>query len=117
MAMNPEQERELFRRQLEEDLGELRFARTTEVLKRTHPRTWHARLDSLWNKEIELPLFPLGMSLALLVTIATVAQWKNSDTDEDASGEQRQLIQAGGNTYWKDDYEKAVAASEVDHKS
>ncbi|BBI31658.1 hypothetical protein [Cohnella abietis] len=110
--MKPEQE--LIKRQLEEELELLRFSRGREVLERTHPRSWRSRLKAFWNKEIELPVIPLGVGIALIATIVMIAQL---DKDEHRGADaiylqKRQLIEIGGNTYWKDDYEKAVSEDE-----
>jgi hypothetical protein len=108
-------EREHCKRKLDEELGRMRFTKEAEVLGLTHPRTWRQKWGALWNKEIEVPLLPLGMSMAVIIAIMAVVQVRNSEiNDETRQGDQRQLIEAGGNTYWKDQYERAVASLEGD---
>lgn len=117
--MKPEQE--FIRKKLDEELEELRFLKGAEVLDRTHPRSWRAKLRAAWNYELELPLIPIGASLAVLLTILFVAQLQEDmgkgRSTEDMSRAGRQLVEAGGNTYWKDDYEKAVKGVEVKDQS
>ncbi|GMK40850.1 hypothetical protein PCCS19_39060 [Paenibacillus sp. CCS19] len=119
--MRPEQEQELIRTKLEEELGELRFLRSAEVVARTHPRSMWTRLRALWNYELELPLIPIGASFALLIAIVFVAQLQekaeHSEPTKDVPRAERQLVEAGGNTYWKDDYEKAVNDVEIKNQS
>jgi hypothetical protein len=119
--MKTEQEQEFIRRRLEEELGDLRFLKGAEVLDRTHPRSWRAKLRALWNYELELPLIPIGASFAVLLAIFLVDQLQE-DTGKgqptvDMSRSGRQLVEAGGNTYWKDDYEKAVEGVESKDQS
>lgn len=116
MAMKREQE--FIKKRLDDELAMLYFNREEEVLRRTHPRSWHERLKALWNKELEVPLLPIGMSVAMLFAVVAVTQLQDFQNRQDTpSGDHRQLIEAGGNTYWKDDYEKVVNAVEGDHKS
>lgn len=115
MAMKREQE--FIKKRLDEELGTLHFTKESEVLRRTHPHSWQERLKAFWNKEIEVPLFPLGMSMAVILTVVAVTQLQSAMDKGDSNEEQRQLIEAGGNTYWKDDYEKAVALVEDDLQS
>lgn len=119
--MKPEQEQEVIRQRLDEELGELHFLKSAEVLNRTHPRSWLAKLRALWNYELELPLIPIGASFAVLLAILFVAPLKENmgkgKSAVDLPRAERQLVEAGGNTYWKDDYEKAVEGVEIKDKS
>ncbi|QYR21902.1 hypothetical protein KZ483_02360 [Paenibacillus sp. sptzw28] len=113
--MKMDREQDSFKRRLDEELGELHFTREMEVLERTHPATWQARLKSIWNKEIEVPLLPV--CAAFLLLFATVVIYGSLNFGSPAGRhsvdrEQRHLIVAGGSTYWKEDFEKAVAAHE-----
>ncbi|WP_090117691.1 hypothetical protein [Cohnella sp. OV330] len=109
------------RAKLDEELEELRFLKGAEVLNRTHPRSLPAKLRALWNYEIELPLIPVGASFAVLLVILFAAQFEEHTDQGDLAGDtpraDRQLVEAGGNTYWKDDYEKAVKSVEVKDQS
>jgi len=114
-----DRERESIRNKLDEELRELKFERAEDVIRRVHPRTWRERLSGIWNKEIEVPVLPLGMSFAVILAVVAVSHLRTSG-DEGKSGrngEERQLIEAGGNTYWKDEYERAVAAIEAEGQS
>ncbi|GGD51472.1 hypothetical protein [Paenibacillus nasutitermitis] len=111
--MKPEQHS--FKRQLDEELDALRFTGHHKVRTRTHPRSWLERLRSIWNTELEIPLLPAGSAVLVLLAIAAVHEWQQSHTDENGTGNP-QLIEAGGNTYWDDDYKKAVAMNETDRQ-
>ncbi|CAM3911401.1 hypothetical protein COLU111180_13985 [Cohnella lubricantis] len=119
--MRPEEEQQFIRDRLDEELGDLRFLRSAEVLDRTHPRSLPAKLRALWNYEFELPLLPIGASFAVLLAILFVAQLQeNTDNRQRAAvmpRAERQLVEAGGNTYWKDEYEKAVRGVEAQDQS
>jgi hypothetical protein len=108
-------ERESMNKRLREELDGLRFGGQEDVVRRTHPRSWRDRLRALWNKELEIPVVPLGLSFAVILAVVAASQLRSPEDDGDAaSGEARQLIEVGGNTYWKDDYERAVASIESD---
>lgn len=119
--MKPEQEQEFIRRRLNEELEELRFLKGAEVLDRTHPRSLPAKLRALWNYELELPLVPIGAGLAVLIAILFVAELTENANKGESTGNrprtERQLVEAGGNTYWQDDYEKAVRSVEIKDQS
>lgn len=110
--MKPEQAQASMRAKLEEELKEMHFSRSTEVLNRTHPRSLPAKLRAWWNYEIELPLIPLGAGFAVLLVILLATQFEEHSDPGDLAGDMpradRQLVEAGGNTYWKEDFEKAV---------
>lgn len=118
--MKPEQAQTSMRAKLEEELKEMRFSKGAEVLNRTHPRSLPAKLRALWNYEIEVPLIPLGASFAVLLVILLAVQFEEHSDKDDMTGDMppdRQLVEAGGNTYWKDDYDKAVKRVEVKDQS
>lgn len=110
-------EQEDIKRRLDEELSRLSFSGQERVLQQTHPAAPLARLRALWNKELEIPLKPLGALSALLVAGALILCYPQSGTPDQqapplpAQG-QRELIEAGGNTYWKDIYEQAVRRHE-----
>ncbi len=106
-------ERESMNKRLREELEELRFGGQEDVVRRTHPRSWSDRLLALWNMELELPVVPLGLSFVILLAVAAASQLRSfSDDGSEAADNRRELVEVGGNTYWKDDYERAVAAIE-----
>ncbi|WP_151733067.1 hypothetical protein [Paenibacillus tengchongensis] len=104
-------ERDTIRRRLEEELEGMAFSGAERVLKQTHPGSRGERLQAWWNKELEIPLRPLGACAAviLLGAILILAPHGKSGKEQTAAPSGvRELIQAGGNTYWKDLYEQAV---------
>ncbi|MFC5468485.1 hypothetical protein ACFPPD_07115 [Cohnella suwonensis] len=110
--MSPEKTREqaLISRRLDEELKDVKFAKAAETLRRTHPRTRRDRLHAWWNMELRVPLFPIGIGFAVAMTLFVGVRLKEVPApDETPSYERRELVRAGGNTYWKDEYEKAVA--------
>jgi len=114
-----DRELESIRNKLDEEMGELRFSRAEDVLRRTHPRSWRDRLLAFWNKELEVPVLPVGLSLAVILAVVAADRLKGTGHGQEpgAAASERQLIEAGGNTYWKDDYERAVAAIEAKDQS
>ncbi len=105
-----QQERETIHRRLKDELSEVYFDQTDLVLQRTHPRTWGQRIRMLWNREIELPLVPIGLAAAFLIGIAIFQQ--GADPQQGDPLTPRQMVEAGGNIYWADAYEKAVSSRE-----
>lgn len=111
-------EQEHIKHHLDEELSCLSFSGQERVLQQTHPAAPLARLRALWNKELEIPLKPLGALSALLVAGALILCYppQSGTPDQQAHPQpaqgQRELIEAGGNTYWKDIYEQAVRRHE-----
>lgn len=110
-------EHEDIKRRLDEELSHLSFSGQAKVLQQTHPAAPMARLRALWNKELEIPPKPLGALSALLVAGVLILCYPQSGTPAQQARplpvqEQRELIEAGGNTYWKDIYEQAVKRHE-----
>jgi hypothetical protein len=108
-------ERDLIKRHLDDELESIVFTGHERVTRQTHPPTLGARLFALWNKEIEIPVKPIG-ALGVIILVTSLALHppqlgvtSNSSTEQ---VENRELIVAGGNTYWKDIYEKAVQQHE-----
>lgn len=108
-------EQEAIKQRLEEELQDIHFTSYDQVLKQTHPPNFGARLLALWNKELEIPVKPIAaISMVVLVLTLTSTPFKIKDSPNKSvpqSG-QRELIVAGGNTYWKDIYEQAVKRHE-----
>lgn len=108
-------EREAIKQQLDDELNAVQFTDHERVIRQTHPPTFGARMYSLWNKEIEIPIKPLGaIAVIFLVTSLTLRQPHIGEAPQQSiqPHEQRELIEAGGNTYWKDIYEQAVKEHE-----
>ncbi|AWV32099.1 hypothetical protein MHH60_17885 [Paenibacillus sp. FSL H7-0716] len=108
-------ERNAVKKQLDEELKNLQFNGHDRVIKQTHPPTFGARLLALWNKEIEIPVKPIGAIGAIILIVSLtlhqpeIKQQPQKNTPQRAN---RELIEAGGNTYWKDIYEQAVKKHE-----
>ncbi|WP_313640268.1 hypothetical protein [Paenibacillus sp.] len=108
-------EREAIKQQLDEELQTIHFKGYERVLKMTHPPTFGARLFALWNKEIEIPVKPIGAIGAIILVISLTLHQPEVKHQPQQSVQQhanRELIEAGGNTYWKDIYEQAVKRHE-----
>lgn len=114
--MNTENtEREAIKQQLEEELQPIHFEGHERVLKMTHPPTLGARLFALWNKEIEIPVKPFGAVGAIILVVSLTLhqlEVKHHPQQNVQQHKNRELIEAGGNTYWKDIYEQAVKKHE-----
>ncbi|GGG00281.1 hypothetical protein GCM10010912_51450 [Paenibacillus albidus] len=108
-------EREQIKQRMDEELEPIRFSAQEQVIRQTHPRAFGARLSALWNREIEISPGPLGaLSVVILVTVLVIRPLQTGQPNH--PGPQppahRVLIEAGGNTYWKDIYEQAVKRHE-----
>ncbi|AIQ45390.1 hypothetical protein R70723_05375 [Paenibacillus sp. FSL R7-0273] len=107
--------REKIRQRLEDELAPVTFSGHDRVLGQTHPPTLRARLAALWNKELEIPIGALGAAAAVLTTGVLLFYAPQLTTKQQQSiqpQERRELIETGGNTYWKDLYEQAVKQHE-----
>lgn len=108
-------ERDTVKKRLDEELKNLQFTGHDRVIKQTHPPTFGARLLALWNKEIEIPVKPIGAIGAIILIVSLtlhqpeIKQRPQQNTPQRVN---RELIEAGGNTYWKDIYEQAVKKHE-----
>lgn len=102
-------EKEKMKEQLDKELQHIRFTKQQEVLKRTHPVHFKERLASLWNKEIEISLLPICTVMTFLFLSLGIWGFTNEKEHQPL---QRELVEAGGNVYWKDQLEKAVVIYE-----
>lgn len=97
------------KQQLDKELQHIRFTKQHEVLKRTHPVDFKERLASFWNKEIEIPLLPICTIITCLFLSVGIWGFTNEKEHQPL---QRELVEAGGNVYWKDQLERAVVIYE-----
>lgn len=95
---------------LNKELGELHFSGHDKVLRRSHPKSLSEKLSSFWNLEIEIPALPIVLAAGLLFT--TMSMKSDLFQTETRLWADRELIDFAGNTYWKDDFEKAVKLHE-----
>jgi len=102
-------EKEKMKQQLDKELQHIQFTKQQEVLKRTHPVDFKERLASLWNKEIEIPILPVCTVITIL--FLSFGFWGFTN-EKEHQPLQRELVEAGGNVYWKDQLEKAVVIYE-----
>lgn len=100
--------KEAAKRRLEAELSGLRFDGADKVMARAFPRSWPERIRAIWNMEIEIPVVPGGTALAVLLLLFAGYQANGPNRGNDGL-EGRQLVEAGGSTYWKDEFDKAVA--------
>jgi sporulation protein YlmC with PRC-barrel domain len=108
-------EREAIQQQLDEELQLIHFEGHERVLKMTHPPTFGARLFAFWNKEIEIPVKPIGAIGAIILVVSLTLHQPEVKYPPQQNVQQhqtRELIEAGGNTYWKDIYDQAVKRHE-----
>lgn len=101
---------------LDRELADLQFHKEADVIARTHPATWRGRLRSFWNKELELPVIPLGTAFLLTFVSAflfhAARQPETGPDMKNAGTQQRELIKAGGSMYWKDEIERRLSKHE-----
>ena len=87
------------RQALDHELQHESFEGHDAVLKRTHPVSWKERLANVWNKEVRIPVVPLGAALFLLITAGTIIAVPGDEPE-------RELIERGGSYYWHDLFEE-----------
>lgn len=90
-------------KKLNEELSNFTFTGAEKVIKRTHPKSMSDKFKSWWNKEVTVPLAPVGIAILLLIS-ATVAPsfLQNNNIELPA----REIIQVGGSFYWSDLFEE-----------
>ena len=94
--MNHQNERKQIKQALDQELSGTAFSKKAAVLRRTHPKTRKEKLDALWNREVQVPLIPLGAALFLMITAGTLVGMPGDHEEE------RELIERGGSYYWSD---------------
>lgn len=104
-------EKETIKERLDEELQGVSFQGQRVVLARTHPRTWTDRLRAVWNAELEIPLVPAG-GAAVLLLVCVMTFWSGGEKQSASPTRRGELVEAGGNVYWKEDWEKAVRRSD-----
>jgi hypothetical protein len=107
--MEVENEKNKVKKQLEQELQNVRFTKHQEVMNRTHPVSFKHKLASFWNKEIEIPLLPIGAALTLLLFSWGISGF---NPEQQTTTPERELVEFGGNMYWKDELEKVVVFHE-----
>lgn len=108
--MNKEQQQA--QAQLEAELEQVHFSLQEQVLSRAFPKSRGERLRALWNKELQLPVIPLGLAAAVLLSLAVMSSLPRTGPGMKTADRSRELVHVAGNIYWKDEYERAVALLE-----
>ncbi|KMJ58328.1 hypothetical protein AB685_10515 [Bacillus sp. LL01] len=105
-----QKENRAVKEKLDHELGELYFTGHERVLRKTHPKSFNEKLSSFWNKELEIPVLPIVLTVGLFfTTISIKSELFHTETHLRAD---REMIEFAGYTYWKDDFEKAVKLHE-----
>lgn len=97
--MKNDHQKPAVRQALDKELQHESFQGHANVLSRTHPKTWKARLANAWNKEVRIPVVPLGAALFLIITAGTIIAVPGDEP-------KRELIERGGSYYWYDLFEE-----------
>ncbi|MBM7662899.1 hypothetical protein JOC85_003710 [Bacillus mesophilus] len=93
------------KQQLDQELQDVTFTSFDKVLQETRPKTFRQRLNSLWNREITIPVLPFATATLLFIGIAGSTIFFS----QEEPSPHRQLVEVSGNVYYSDLYEKAVA--------
>ncbi|SHF86332.1 hypothetical protein [Ornithinibacillus halophilus] len=101
-------EKKRFKNQLDHELQNIHFNKQEEVLDKAYPTTWKQKLSKLWNKEIDIPLLPVGAVFVLMLFGYGYKDIFNNDR----MYEDKELVEIAGNTYWKDELEKVMGKYE-----
>ncbi|MBP2000650.1 hypothetical protein J2Z69_001681 [Paenibacillus shirakamiensis] len=88
------------------------FTAYDKVLQHTHPQSRLGHIQKLLNRDIELSFIP-AISIFLLMALLVVIPWRQYSNQgqpqiQMITADRGALIEAGGNTYWQRDYERAV---------
>ncbi|WP_217588256.1 hypothetical protein [Lentibacillus saliphilus] len=103
-------EKNRIKAQLNDELAHYHFSKQENVLQRTHPITRRQKISAIWNKEITIPLLPVG---AVCMTLLLMFGYKEIIVPNMRhTGDKTELVEIAGNTYWKSDYERLVARYE-----
>ncbi|MBU9720887.1 MULTISPECIES: hypothetical protein [Bacillaceae] len=97
--MNSKDRQKELKGKLDKELVPVVFSEKSkvEVLSLTHPQTLQEKLKGWWNKDVTIPLIPIGAVLVLFITVGSVMAVMENDVEV-----QRYLIEKGGNLYWSD---------------
>lgn len=94
------------KKQLDTELQHLNFTKHQLVLDHIRTMTWKQKVKLVWNKEVEVPLLPIGavfVACFLMIGLRNIAPIQNNPTFENRD----QLVEIEGYVYVKDDLEKA----------
>lgn len=83
---------------LNQELAHFSFTSKEKVLQKTHPKTWKQKIVHLLNKEISVPIVPIGVATVLFISVNFVPDFIDTQKDQFP----RQMIEMGGNYYWSD---------------
>ncbi|MDV2684884.1 hypothetical protein RYX56_10940 [Alkalihalophilus lindianensis] len=98
-------EREEVKRCIDEQLEQIQFTKQKEVIKMIHPKTALEKWVSWMNQEMTIPVVPVTSVAALLLVISmTVGSDNPTHTN--------QLVEVGGNIYYKHVVEGRVIEGE-----
>lgn len=92
----------MIKKQLDNELAEIRFSKQANVLRRSHPRSFLQKLNHWWNKEITIPLIPVWAVIILLVGINLTDSLYIPNSPNMENLQHRQLVKVAENIYWSD---------------
>lgn len=104
-------EKEKFKQKLDDELQYVKFTKQEDVLNIVNQVTWKEKFSSFMNKEIEIPLMPIITTVSLLFLSWGLWTFTN-EKDSQPLLTHQELVEAGGNIYWKDQLERAVVLHE-----
>lgn len=105
-------DRNEMRERLEEEVADLRFTGHEAVMRRIQSPSRLDKLRAFWNREIEVPVVPASLLLAVLAGACFQLRPPEASETKTDTAQQAELIEVEGNIYWKEDYERMVARVE-----
>ncbi|WP_017754807.1 hypothetical protein [Calidifontibacillus oryziterrae] len=90
------------KKQLDNELRHIHFSNENNVLERSHPRTFLQKIKYWWNKEITIPLVPVGAIIVIVMGSALTDELGSLNSQKQVISQQRQLVKIAGNIYWND---------------
>lgn len=109
--MDMSQEKEKLKQKLDDELRHVKFTKQQDVLSQINHVTWKEKLSSFLNKEIEIPLMPFFAATTIVFLSWGIWTFTN-EKDHHPLISHQELVEAGGNIYWKDQLERAVVLNE-----
>lgn len=98
----PNDQKEL-NQKLNKELKQLTFTKADIVIKKTHPKDFQEKFQEWWNKEVSVPLFPVGVASIVIITASIVPPLFQAEVPIEMT---REIVQVGGNFYWSDLFER-----------
>lgn len=90
-------QRKVIKQQLDDTLEHIHFTAQQDVLHRVRKKQWKEKFTDIWNKEIEIPLLPIGAACMLLFFSMYAGT-----SDKGTENNKKVQVEFGGYVYWEE---------------